>query len=74
MDDQRQSRIQELERLRIELANAAILLEELERRRRARLQQITEADAYFESEIYSKDAEMRFAACVSHGLAKLSPK
>jgi hypothetical protein len=66
--------MQELERLRIELANAASLLDELERRRKTREQQPAAADLLINSDIYPKEAETRFAACVSQGLAKLSSK
>jgi hypothetical protein len=74
MDDCRRSRTQELEQLRAELAKASQLLDELERRRDARQQSKKTADVVFGSQIYPSEAETRFAACVSHGLAKLSSK
>jgi len=73
MDDRRRSRIQELERLRGELAQVGRLIDELERRQIARDQKKT-ADPIFDAEVYSNDAETRFAACISHGLAKLNSK
>jgi len=73
MDDYRRSRVQELEELRIELAKAGRLLDELERRRNAR-EQKKATNLIFGREIYPNDAETRFAACVSQGLAKLTSK
>jgi hypothetical protein len=70
MVDHRQSRIQELERLRAELVQAGQLLDELERRHQAQRPKKASADRALE--IDPIDTETRFAACVSHALAKLS--
>jgi len=72
MANNQRSRTQELEELRVQLARAARLLDELERRGAARKETKTTADQIFESQVYPSEPETRFAACVSHGLAKLS--
>lgn len=75
MDGNRRSRSRELERLRVELAAAGRLLDEIERRSRAQKRKMNLAAAQtLRSEIDPNDTETRFAACVSHGLAKLSSK
>jgi hypothetical protein len=72
MDNYRRIHIQELERLRIELAKAGQLLDELERRQGAKEQKKTAADLIVNGEINPNDPETRFAAYVSRGLAKRS--
>jgi hypothetical protein len=72
MDDYRHSRLQQLERLRVELAAASRLLDELERRDQAPDQKTIESISG--PEIYPTEGETRFAACVSHGLAKLGAR
>lgn len=71
MDDGKRSRIQELERMRAELARAGQLLDELERRGKAREQRSDLPAPFVGDAIESSDPETRFAACVSSGLAKL---
>ena len=73
MGNGRGSRAMELQQLRVDLAKAARLLDELERRQKSR-GQAKAADLIFGNKIYPGAAETRFAACVSYGLSKLSSK
>lgn len=76
MDDNRRFRAQELERLRVELAKAGRLLDELERRSKARERNtnFVAAPSVSFNEVDSSAPETRFAACVSRGLARLNSK
>ena len=74
MGNSQHSRARELEKLRADLIKAARLLDELERRCEARVQTENPADLIPGSEIYPREAETRFAVCISSGIAKLKAK